>query len=331
MFASVIPLPQELNEICQQTALANEKLMLSQQYEKARTGFEQMYNLLLKAQPKEGRYHKGYSLHNIGMTFLLAGNPVAGLKYFMLAYAEDLLSEETGKEDEADNMPAGRNLRSVYGVGEDVLVELKQIVRQKKEAMTIIRDPNEILDELAGEEGMPATGSRAQAIESAELVKRIDAFIQKIENRASEVPNVRESKRKPGRLESEWNKRVFVGGSYSKHYSEINQIKGICMKSGFDPVIAFEFDAPEGMVHHHALMLLHECRLAIFEVTEHVGQLMEIERLRDYQVEPLIVCQEKAPLSEMLEALLKSEGYEIKRYKDPEGLSKLVRDFLGNW
>jgi hypothetical protein len=81
-------------------------------------------------------------------------------------------------------------------------------------------------------------------------------------------------------------------------------------------------------VHHHALMLLHECGKAVFEVTEHVGQLMEIERLRDYEVKPLVVCQVNAPLSEMLEALLKSQGYEVNRYSNPAELEKLVTDFL---
>jgi hypothetical protein len=122
---------------------------------------------------------------------------------------------------------------------------------------------------------------------------------------------------------------VFLGGSYLKHYSEINQIKKVCKELGYDPVIAFEFETPHDKIHHHALMLLHECSKAIFEVTEHIGQLMEIERLRDYQpVEALIVCQVNAPLSEMLVALLGSQGYEVKRYSRPEELEKLVRGFL---
>lgn len=304
MIEPVTALPLELNQRFQGMALANESLMLSQQYEEARKGFQQIYDMLLQEQPPGARYHKGYALHQIGMTFLLAGKPQDALRYFILAYIEDLLLQKEGEEDKAAEMPASKNLRGVYRVPDSALVQLKEIVRRRKKRGELVRDPSEVFNELARGRSAPEVAKPA------------------------EKPDVREEKRKPGKFESDWGKRVFVGGSYLKHYSEINQIKRVCKELGYDPVVAFEFEMPPGKVHHHALMLLHECSRAIFEVTEHVGQLMEVERLRDYEVEPLVVCQVNAPLSEMLEALLKSQGYEVKRYSDPPELEKLVRDFL---
>jgi len=304
MIEPVAELPPELDQTFEGMALANESLMLSQRYDEARKGFQQMYDMLLKKQPARSRYHKGYPLHQIGMTFLLAGKSPDALLYFILAYIEDLLLQEEGEEDKADKMPASKNLRGVYKVPESALGELKDIVRRRKEMGELVRDPNIILDELAGGRPVP------------EVAK------------PTETPDVSKEKRKPGKFASDWEKRVFIGGSYLKHYSEINQIKRVCKESGYDPVIAFEFETPPDKIHHHALMLLHECSKAIFEVTEHVGQLMEIERLRDYQVKALIVCQVNAPLSEMLVALLGSQGYEVKRYSRPEELERLVRGFL---
>jgi hypothetical protein len=301
---AVLPLPPQLDQRYQGMALANETLMLSNKYDEAREGFMEMNNLLLQEQPPNGRYHKGYPLHQIGMTLILSGKAQEALLYFILAYVEDLLSQEEEIEDEADDLPASKNLRGVYKVQEEPLKELKKIVKQKKKEGEIIHDPKDIFDLMA---------RGRQVYKVAE---------------PREVPDVGAEKRKPGKFESDWNKRVFVGGSYSKHLSEINLIKKTCKGLGFDPVVAFEFETPQGKVHHHALMLLHECCKAVFEVTEHVGQLMEIERLRDYEVNPLIVCQEKAHLSEMLEALLVSQNYVVKRYNNPEELERLVKEFL---
>lgn len=304
MIEPVTQLPSELEQRFEGMALANESLMLSQRYDEARKGFQQIFDMLLKEQPAGARYHKGYALHQIGMTLLLAGKSREALRYFILAYIEDLLLQKEGEEDKADKMPASRNLRGVYKVPESALDQLKDIARRRKKMGEIVRDPNIVFDELARGRPVP------------EVAK------------PTETPDVSGKKRKPGQFESDWERRVFLGGSYLKHYSEINQIKKLCKELGYDPVTAFEFETPQDKIHHHALMLLHECSKAIFEVTEHVGQLMEIERLRDYQVDALIVCQVNAPLSEMLVALLGSQGYDVERYSSPQELDKLVTSFL---
>jgi len=132
MIESATALPRELNQRFQGMALANESLMLSQQYDEARKGFQQIYDMLLQEQPLSARYHKGYALHQIGMTLLLAGKPQDALRYFVLAYIEDLLLQKEGEEDKAEEMPASKNLRRVYRVSDSALDQLKEIVRRRK-------------------------------------------------------------------------------------------------------------------------------------------------------------------------------------------------------
>lgn len=299
-----VGLPEELNQEFQGMALANESLVLSQRYEEAWKGFRQIYDMIQRAQPPDFRYHNGYALHQMGMTYVLSGKPGKALRYFILAYIEDLLSAAEDKEDDADEMPAAKNLRQVYRVTEDALNELTEIVRQKKRARRTIHDPNEIFKELA------AGRLPLEVVEP------------------SQEPDISAMKKEPGRFECDWENRVFVGGSYGTHWAEIEAIKTVCKNLDYEPVVSGEFRIPGGDVHHQSLMLLHECSKAVFEVTEPAGQLMEIERLRDYQVRPLIVCQVNANLSEMLEALLKSQGYEVKRYRDIPELEDLVKEFL---
>jgi len=302
-----VPLPPDLNQKFQGMWLANGLLVLSRQYGKARTGFEEIYTVLLDKQPAESRFHKGHVLHQIGIILVLSGNPSEALRYFILAYIEDLLNVECEEEDKADDAPAGRVLREVYKVNDAVLSQLKNIVRKKKSSRSVIHNPEDVFEELA--QGKSAT-------EVARPTSTLD---------------VAEEKRKAGKFESDWEKRVFVGGDYSTHIAQINDIKTTCRKMGYDPVIASDFEAPQGEEHHHALMLLHECNRAIFEVSSNAGQLMEIERLRDYgypQGRVLIVCQPHAHPTGMLEPLLKAQGYEMRRYKNNSELIELVKEFL---
>ena len=91
-------LPLELNQRFEGMALANESLVLSQRYDEARKGFQQVYDMLLEEQPPRARYHKGYPLHRIAMTFVLAGKPPDALRYFILAYIEDCCCRKKGKK-----------------------------------------------------------------------------------------------------------------------------------------------------------------------------------------------------------------------------------------
>jgi hypothetical protein len=305
----VAPLPPELDQKFQGMALTNESLMLSRKYDAARQGFEELYQLLCGEQTPDDRYHKGYPLHQMGTSLVLSGKPQDALYYFILAYIEDLLSQDEGQEDLADQMPAGRTLQQGYKVQTGALTELKKIAQEKKKMGRIVHDPNDIFNEMA-------RGKSSQEV-----------------TRPRQAPQVSVERRLPGQFDSVWERRVFVGGNYRDQLAILNEIKTLVKSLGYDPVLALDFEIPEGMTHHHSLMLLHECSRAIFEISSEAGQLMEIERLRDYHMSPLIIYQsgtsnEPPRVSQMLRALLASLGFEPKAYSTVEELRKAVKDYL---
>jgi len=296
--------PIKLDETLRDIALNSQALLDSRHYAKAEKGFENMYQLLLGNQPTGRRYHKGYALHNMGVATFYSGTPQKALKYFLLAYIEDLLSQDEGDEDRADTLPAGKTLSGMYLVDVTLLAALKILTKNSKTKGTVIQDPEQIIKDLD---------------------KNLSAYIA---DKAKTIANTK-TLRKPGQFQSEWKDRVFVGGSYSNHIVEINYIGDVCKTLGFDPVIASRFETDPDRVHHHALMLLHECRRAIFEVSDDVGQLMEIERLRDYQVSALMLCQkDNNRLSAMLKTLFESSDCQFRQYSSVEEMETHVKDFL---
>ncbi len=141
----VVPLPPDLDQKVQGMALANEAKMLSRKYDDAQQGFLELYELLLRAQPSDDRYHKGYPLHQIGLSLAFGGKAKDALYYFILAYIEDLLSKEAGQEASADQMPAGLTLRQGYKVKPEALAELKAIIIQRKNMNRLVKDPKRSL------------------------------------------------------------------------------------------------------------------------------------------------------------------------------------------
>jgi hypothetical protein len=90
----------------------------------------------------------------------------------------------------------------------------------------------------------------------------------------------------PGKIEN----RVFVGGNYD-NISILKMISQYIFGLGYQPVMALDFDVPLQQVHDYDLLLLHNCKYAIFEITIPDGHLMELERARDYGVQTLAVYQ----------------------------------------
>ena len=138
----------ELDETLRNIAIKNQALLDLHQYTKAKTGFEEMYNILLSNQPTGKRYHKGYSLQHIGVATFHSGNPQKALNYFIYAYIEDLLSQPKGEEDKADTLPAGKTLRDMYRVDNDLIEALKILTKNSKIRMTVIQDPELVLNYL---------------------------------------------------------------------------------------------------------------------------------------------------------------------------------------
>ena len=95
----------------------------------------------------------------------------------------------------------------------------------------------------------------------------------------------------PSRRMGTYRSRVFVGGSY--HQEERSRLAGIkseITKAGYRPVVADEVQLEnDGDIHHETMVLLHSCRLAVFELSQLSGALMEIERVPDYGIQALVL------------------------------------------
>jgi len=141
----------------------------------------------------------------------------------------------------------------------------------------------------------------------------------------------------PTRRIGTYRSRVFVGGSYQNvERSRLDDIKSEIVKAGYEPVVADEVQLEnEADIHHETMVLLHSCRLAIFELSQLSGALMEIERVPDYGIQALVLFatpsgQEYLP-SRMLSTFIDQHTASIKLspYLSMMQLKQSVEDWLG--
>jgi hypothetical protein len=130
----------------------------------------------------------------------------------------------------------------------------------------------------------------------------------------------------PGQLE----RRVFIGGNYD-NCAVLREIASIVQDLGYQPIIALDFDIPETEIRRYDLILLHNCKYAIFEVTFSNGHLIEIERARDYDVQTLLVYQvrdeNRKPPPGATQMILTS-AFPRFGYKNFTELKEYLRSFL---
>jgi hypothetical protein len=278
--------------------------MTVNQFEKAAELSTQLYQLMLEAQPAHRRYHKGWPLHNLGLALALTNRGIEAANTFLLAFVEDAISraeESPIKMDELDR-PAARVLAA--GLTQSELADRATRIRAAYLAgeREILRDP-------------------AIAVEKLDLTPPPNLAIA-----------ILRQQRIVGQFESKWEQRVFVAGYYG-HIAALNEIRAEVKALGFDPVLTLDFEVPDELGHHHSLMLLHECRQAIFELTQEAGQLMELERTRDYEIGPILAVfqgtsEHQKQLSGMTSALLGRLGISPLPYSSTEELRRIVRDWL---
>ncbi|MBI2908645.1 MAG: hypothetical protein HYX92_13465 [Chloroflexi bacterium] len=262
---------------------------------------------LLKEDEKgqQERIHKGAPYHYLGLTYLLGyKKPAEALEYFIKAYIEDVLSQKEGTEDAADAGPAATILKNEFQLDSKFQDELKWAARQCKAEGAKIWDSSTLLSLVKDFPKDAASLLRHKHAQEPEMKSSVDD--------------------PPG----SWEKRVFIGGDYLRH-SRLVDIKQVVLEEDFAPIVAKEFAIPEGLTRHHTLLLLHYCRLAIFEVTTNAGQLTEIERLSDYEVIPLFLYDgESHP--QISKMVISHHLFEKRSrgYRDTGELQQAVRDFL---
>ena len=130
-----------------------------------------------------------------------------------------------------------------------------------------------------------------------------------------------------------YNWRVFIGGNYAS-IGNLRSIKDAVYRLGvgFTPILPYDdFQIPQGQVYETDLRLLHNCKYAIFEVTQPGGELFEIARCTEYRVTTLLVYQARgfseAPPN-VKTMLLESGGHEHHSWLNNTQLYRIVDEFL---
>lgn len=280
----------------------------SGKYDEAKNLFLKIYKNLLEAQKQEERpIHKGLPLHNLGIALFHLGKPDEAVNYILCAYIEDTLNVAYDLEDDADRAPAAVVLRDIFYFRLRILREIKNKIQNIKEAgkWYSARNPETILFEVA---------------------KSLGFDPQKLTRECRRLP----TRDKPllGFPESR-EQRVFIGTNYNQNPIIISIIKEAVFKKGYKPVAAVDFGINKDTIHDDCLVLLHTCRYAIFDITSPGGQLMELERVHDYNIEVLLVRQTvDLALPPIVSSMVSTLGYKIEYYSNPVQLSNKVQGFL---
>ena len=85
---------------------------------------------------------------------------------------------------------------------------------------------------------------------------------------------------------------------------------------------------PHTNVHDVSLVLLHTCCWAVFDVTNPAGQIMEIERARDYGVNVLLVRNDPVSHPPHVSQMITSLGYPLQTYQNVSDLRQVISNFL---
>ena len=278
-------------------------------YEKAEELYRHELDMIMEWQKRIDRpIHKGAPLHMIGICLLLREKTDDALESFILAYIEDTLNVGFELESEADLAPASMTLRNAFQIDISFLKVIKEYVAHLKSegAWGQARNPRTILKDVL---------SKVRPANLAALCKA----------KPKAIP-----KRPIDPLPGTWDKRVFIGGDYD-HLSTLRDIQEAVIASGFEPIIPFYFMVPEKLIHHHDLMLLHCCRLGIFEATLPAGQLMEIERAKDYDVKTILFIADRDGPPHSLSMMIQTAGHTIELYKDTPDLKQKVKNWLARF
>ncbi|MEA2076181.1 MAG: hypothetical protein U9O85_10750 [Euryarchaeota archaeon] len=152
------------------------------------------------------------------------------------------------------------------------------------------------------------------------LSKKVDKSEQFEKNKKMNINNI------PRKCED----RVFIGGNYD-HMAVLKEIKKYTEENGFQPILAYDFEIEDG-IHDFDLRLLHQCKYAIFDETHPAGELMEIERSKDYAVSVFIVYQvrdlENDEPPAQVSSMVKSLKYPMRGYSSFEKLKSVISEWL---
>lgn len=300
-------LPADLSESYRKVEERFYGLLQEGKLEEAHQSWEQLYKLFLSRQKELGyRLHKGGIVHNLGIVALINNDIELAFKNFVLGFAEDVASQEQGfLAGEAEEAPGARNLKTFYGVGSELFGLVRKIVKTSLSEGKF-NDPRRAFKNFL----------EAQ-IDEEPIKSRVKTL--------KENPFVIQKQYDINHIPGEWNKRVFVGGNYRDRVSTLFEIREAIKRNGFTPIMALEFKDEEPLIHDHSLLLLHNCKYAIFDVSKDSGYLMEVERTLDYRTVTLLVYEN---VPEFGVSAMMATFQKIKEFSNKEELNRLIDDFL---
>jgi len=124
--------------------------------------------------------------------------------------------------------------------------------------------------------------------------------------------------------------RVFVGGNY-RFGSLIDHIASAVSGCSFTPIVAAQFGIKRGTERESSLILLRQCKFAIFEVTLDGGHIGEIERALDYNTITLCLWDALRSDGPLMSAMVTSHpvfNSNNKGYKTIREMEEEVCKFL---
>jgi len=114
---------------------------------------------------------------------------------------------------------------------------------------------------------------------------------------------------------------------------EICRYLGNKYKGTLHPIVALDFEMSKDKTREETLRLLHNCAYAIFDMTSAAGQLIEVERARDYGTISLLVNNTINPSSgdSSVTTMLGQYRRDCKGYRDLNQLMKLIDEKIREW
>lgn len=279
-------------------------------YEMAIQLFEDARQIIVSSQIElHHGVHKGDVYYFLGIAELGTHNPQQAVWHTLLAYVEDTLGTQFDFEDDADRAPAGRTLIDGFAVQLRLLREIKRSSRELKENINDWMnslDPEPILVKAI-------SSLTLENNEIMQLLGRQDIDIGRV---PLGFPQSRE-------------RRVFIGTNFDTFAHVIPEMRLAIISRNYVPVTPRDVVTPEGdNPRGVSFVLLHTCRRAFIEITDPAGQLFELERARDYDVEVVLLRSRPEGHEAHVSGMISSLGYPIIYYRDMDELRRVIMERL---
>lgn len=308
------PIPTDLLPEITELRLSAAQAFQRREWKQATEKFDEAYAWLRHKQDSlDVRFHKGWELHNCGIALLRIGEFESAAKKLLYAYCEDVLSTDQGNEAYADQELASKVLRDLANV-EGLMDAIKKAGLQAKEENSVPRLPDALFDRaLALQLSLVAPEGSTTTSETV-----ADSARKTATGRRKDIND----------LAKPFDRRCFVGSNYH-NVDNLPDIRDMVEEADYEAIVAQDFEMDFTNTHRRCLLLLHQCSKAIFEVSTPAGQLMELERCRDYNIKPLIVAQVleggDLQISQMIRSMAEEE---VKYYSRVSDLRPIISEYL---